>query len=610
MLVMQVDDQEECINVPNFTINIHCSLEDLQGRSEIDCADIDTINDLIKSYCALHNVPNPSNFVLQTADGKTLRKTLRIKKCGVHEGQVLYLLMSSQDSFRRNGRHYCSLAIISFIIAVCLLAAVIVVSVYPKQSVFQYGVVFDAGSSHTKSFVYKWPGQKQNGTGAIEEIWRSNATEKGISAYSVNPTSVKESLEPIIKKTKKVLKKPSETPIYLGATAGMRLLKQRNPKAADSILDAVREAFSSTSFHLKNETQNVRILSGEEEGTDSWVAVNYILNKFGTMSVFNLVKENPKTVGALDMGGASTQITFDSYKQTIPKAYSQNLTLFGWKFKVYTHSYSCYGLDEIKNRYFAHLINKNKTGTGPIKSFCLPSGYNQTLNSTDIFQLPCTNRTTNNKEEIYTFIGQSNDEGCKNELDQLFNWKNCPYGKGNCSFNGVYMPNLKNVDEFLAFSGFCYPVSFLNLTTCKKAEKFSYKSFQNARANFCNKTWTEISNIPKKDKFKWIYCMQMHYIEKLLVKGYGFNGSNWKKLTFRQDINGTVIGWAPGFMLRVTNSLPTVLPSPLIGLAIFIVIVCLLVVFCVFGVAYSMIWRRFLKAKRYQRLEHRIAPSI
>lgn len=32
---------------------------------------------------------------------------------------------------------------------------------------FQYGVVFDAGSSHTSMFIYKWNGEKFNQTGLV-----------------------------------------------------------------------------------------------------------------------------------------------------------------------------------------------------------------------------------------------------------------------------------------------------------------------------------------------------------------------------------------------------------------------------------------------------------
>jgi len=35
---------------------------------------------------------------------------------------------------------------------------------------FQYGVGLDAGSSHTLLYVYKWPAQKHDGTGIVEQV--------------------------------------------------------------------------------------------------------------------------------------------------------------------------------------------------------------------------------------------------------------------------------------------------------------------------------------------------------------------------------------------------------------------------------------------------------
>lgn len=33
----------------------------------------------------------------------------------------------------------------------------------------QYGIVLDAGSSHTALYIYKWPADKQNGTGVVTQ---------------------------------------------------------------------------------------------------------------------------------------------------------------------------------------------------------------------------------------------------------------------------------------------------------------------------------------------------------------------------------------------------------------------------------------------------------
>lgn len=60
-----------------------------------------------------------------------------------------------------------------------------------------------------------------------------------------------------------------------------------------------------------------------------------------------------RPVGALDMGGASTQITFVSSDSSQSSA---NLTLYGKHYTVYTHSFLCYGMKEAQRRFLAQLV--------------------------------------------------------------------------------------------------------------------------------------------------------------------------------------------------------------------------------------------------------------
>ena len=87
-------------------------------------------------------------------------------------------------------------------------------------------------------------------------------------------------------------------PFFLGATAGLRLL----PYASRELI------MSNTRGWLVTVANNpflfsplyAKILSGEEEAVFGWIAVNYLSNRF-----------NGQSVGALDLGGASTQLTVD-----------------------------------------------------------------------------------------------------------------------------------------------------------------------------------------------------------------------------------------------------------------------------------------------------------
>jgi Golgi nucleoside diphosphatase len=62
-------------------------------------------------------------------------------------------------------------------------------------------------------------------------------------------------------------------------------------------------------------------------------------------------------LGALDLGGASTQITYiPELKDSLHHGYNATVTLYGSEYNVYTYSYQCYGLNEAYRRYLAQLV--------------------------------------------------------------------------------------------------------------------------------------------------------------------------------------------------------------------------------------------------------------
>ena len=61
-------------------------------------------------------------------------------------------------------------------------------------------------------------------------------------------------------------------------------------------------------------------------------------------------------VGALDMGGASTQITFVPGGPILDKTTQATFHLYGANHTVYTHSYLCFGRDQALSRLLAELV--------------------------------------------------------------------------------------------------------------------------------------------------------------------------------------------------------------------------------------------------------------
>jgi hypothetical protein len=186
----------------------------------------------------------------------------------------------------------------------------------PPQTNDAYAIMLDAGSSGTRAHVYRWPigsscpvriAQRQ----VIEEGDALNI-EPGLSKQE--PADVAEYLKPLLDFAKGAvpLDKHAVTPIYLQATAGLRLLLKYEQQA---LIDAVTEAFSASPF--KSDSKNsAEVVTGQVEGANEWTTVNYLRGTLGgnadtgcfepsAAPRSNLTKA-ASTAAILGMGGAET----------------------------------------------------------------------------------------------------------------------------------------------------------------------------------------------------------------------------------------------------------------------------------------------------------------
>ena len=220
----------------------------------------------------------------------------------------------------------------------------------------QYGIQFDAGSSGTRVYVYQWttrasavsidtlPAAFHHDTTRPRLVQVNGGSMKvkpGISEYGTNPdlspSDAGASLQDLFDFASATLKAEGcstncqlAVPVFLGATAGMRVIPV---ETAEAIMTSVRASFASSGFRFDSDDW-ARIISGEEEGGYGWLAANWLagtLNGDGEKALTN-------TIGALDLGGASTQISFRPTSESILASYflvSVNDLSAG----IYTHSY-------------------------------------------------------------------------------------------------------------------------------------------------------------------------------------------------------------------------------------------------------------------------------
>lgn len=66
----------------------------------------------------------------------------------------------------------------------------------------------------------------------------------------------------------------------------------------------------------------------------------------------------------MDLGGASTQITFETPGAVGSPGNQVTLKLYGQSYQVYTHSYLCYGMNEIHTRLTSKVL-KVRPGQEP-----------------------------------------------------------------------------------------------------------------------------------------------------------------------------------------------------------------------------------------------------
>ncbi|KAF0269775.1 hypothetical protein FOG48_01148 [Hanseniaspora uvarum] len=195
----------------------------------------------------------------------------------------------------------------------------------------EYVIVLDAGSSGTRSFLYRID---RNGDENLPKIYTTNSLsfkhKPGISSYYNFKTKkvdvddlFEESIEKLLEKTYKQLKvdlknevedvdlylKDLDIPIFVQATAGMRLLPE---KAQNEILDGIcSELYKKNSkwpFKVyENQCLNnqVDIIDGQLEGVYGWLSLNYQLENLSGSN-----NGDKDTYGFMDMGGASQQIAF------------------------------------------------------------------------------------------------------------------------------------------------------------------------------------------------------------------------------------------------------------------------------------------------------------
>uniref|UniRef100_A0A3P9LKH6 Ectonucleoside triphosphate diphosphohydrolase 3 n=1 Tax=Oryzias latipes TaxID=8090 RepID=A0A3P9LKH6_ORYLA len=420
------------------------------------------------------------------------------------------------------------------------------------NQLFKYGIVIDSGSSRSTMFLYEWPGEKENETGVVKEKTECKVNAIPISEMTGDKQKDAEVWEAFKNCTDQILKeipveKQKSTSLFLGATAGMRLLQLKDESRSEKVMRNLRTYLNSLPFNF----QNASIISGEEEGLYGWITVNYLMDNFLERNLLNtyMRPHGAKTVGSMDLGGASTQIAFAVQEPGQGPDY-MHVKLYGYPYIVYTHSFLCYGKNEADKRFLAKVLESTSNQSYKTNP-CYQKGYNETINLSAVYDTQCNQKPKNyNPDQSVLIVGTGDTEQCGKLVESIFDFKTC--SSSQCSFNGVEQPPVTG--DFMAYAGFFFISKALGKNGTSELDDFEL-----AMREFCTSDWEDLT-VQKKDikaKYLKTYCFGAHYVHALLVKGYKFDNKNWKNIHFQRYVGNTSIGWSLGYMLSMSNMIPS-----------------------------------------------------
>jgi len=371
------------------------------------------------------------------------------------------------------------------------------------SSTWRYAIVVDASSSASSLQIFEWrpgregrlpevvPAPRADDPGA-EAPWETRV-KPGLGSFSERPGEAAESLVPLIEYALAKVTDPqrlAETSLYLRATAGLRLLE---PEEQAAILASVDSYLETTPFG----STSARVISGAEEGLFGWITVNYLLGHLHHGGRF-------PTVGALDLGGASTQITFQPLDY--PRQHGHEVALGDDVYHLYTLSYLGLGQDQAREAVSSPA--------------CFLVGYPTP-------QGP----------------GTGDFDGCREAIrDSLA--APCSEDESPCSLFGAYQPALYG--DFLALSAYAYITRFFGLE-----ERLRPEDLAAAGRVFCSRDWSAwVAEEPEiaDDSYLPTYCYGAAHVVTLLTDGFGFPADT-ERISAPFRVQGTPIGWTLGALL-------------------------------------------------------------
>lgn len=422
----------------------------------------------------------------------------------------------------------------TFVLFLCLLLFCFIIYTvsmyiysYWSQGTPRFYVVLDCGSTGTRAYVYQanvnykkngalpiairsYTGQKKKLKSQSGRAYDRMETEPGLDKLVRNVTGLKKAIKPLLQWAQKQIPKRAHesTSLFLYATAGVRKLP---PADSKWLLDNAWSILKSSPFLCQREW--VKTITGTEEAYYGWIALNYQKQLLGATP-------REPTYGALDLGGSSLQVTFESKEQNES---SLNIRIGNVDYHLNAYSLNGYGLNDAFGKSVVHLLRKNQelekqdlsNGKFKLNHPCLNSGYNEQYTCNQCGKL--LGRGDHSGISL-RLIGAPNWEECSALAKVAVNfseWSNTSTGVDcdvqPCALANSYPPPY---GSFYAISGFFVVFRFFNLTSEATLDDVLERGHK-----FCEKPWEVAQASVAPQPFIEQYCFRSPYIVSLLREG-------------------------------------------------------------------------------------------
>ena len=387
---------------------------------------------------------------------------------------------------------------------------------YSDTVVDNYAVVIDAGSTGSRVFVYKFSKYVYfNVTSIAEErglMSSRNITaipcgkrRPGLSSFASRPTGAVDYIRPLLMDAAAIIpvNHHETTKLYIKGTAGMRVLDELIQKQIWQVLIEGLNKLENFPFSVKK-FSCYGTIDGYREAYYAVLSSNYIE---GTIDGNLIPTPGKKLIGALDMGGGSTQLIFYNGSAGTDGASAQRVT----QNDFWSHSWLGYGVEAIKEKVSNYLYDEYVYDT----LYHMPHTVEYSANSEEFFSVPMPwyevttvikNPCANPGYEVeYSpqLIMKGTGEGVKCiELIKKVVWPNpdedhsCVPGQP-CWVDEVAHPAVADID-FYAMSVYFYAFDCIRQLGSDSLDHWpnpSLAELEAATINFCAIPFTELQGV-------------------------------------------------------------------------------------------------------------------